>query len=109
VKRRKNRKTTDAWQMLEHRLGDDQELWNMVDEERLNLQIAQAIYQARTKAGVTQKQLAEKAGTAQPNIARLEDADYQGHSLPMLRRVARALGLRLELRFARRSGRGRKN
>lgn len=32
-------------------------------------------------------------------IARLEDADYQGHSLSMLQRIGNALGQRLELRF----------
>ena len=32
-------------------------------------------------------------------ISRLEDADYSGHSLAMLRRVAAALGRRVEIRF----------
>jgi len=32
-------------------------------------------------------------------ISRLEDADYEGHSLAMLRRVASALGKRVEIRF----------
>ena len=32
-------------------------------------------------------------------ICRLEDADYQGHSLAMLRRIANALNKRVELRF----------
>jgi hypothetical protein len=32
-------------------------------------------------------------------ISRLEDADYEGHSLPMLRRIAAALGKRVEVRF----------
>ncbi len=38
-------------------------------------------------------------GTTQSVIARLESADYSGHSLKMLHRIARALDLRLELRF----------
>jgi hypothetical protein len=32
-------------------------------------------------------------------ICRLEDADYDGHSLAMLRRVAAAVGKRVEVRF----------
>ena len=55
------------------------------------------IYDARHKAGLTQKQLAELVGTKQQVIARLEDADYEGHSLSMLQRIAAALGRRLEV------------
>jgi predicted transcriptional regulator len=55
------------------------------------------IYAARTKAGLTQQALADLAGTKQPVIARLEDADYDGHSLSMLQRIATALNKRLEI------------
>ena len=57
------------------------------------------IYQARTEAGLTQADLAKLVGTAQPNIARLEDADYEGHSLSMLQRIAEALGKRIEIQM----------
>jgi transcriptional regulator with XRE-family HTH domain len=57
------------------------------------------IYNARTLAGLTQQQLAELVGTKQPVIARLEDADYEGHSLAVLQRIAAALGMRVEIRF----------
>jgi len=45
------------------------------------------------------KQLAELVGTRQSAIARLEDADYGGHSLNVLKRVAYALGYRVKLDF----------
>ncbi|MCH8047287.1 MAG: XRE family transcriptional regulator [Planctomycetes bacterium] len=57
------------------------------------------IYDARTAAQLTQSQLAEKVGTTQSVISQLEDADYEGHSLSMLRRVAAALDQRIEIRF----------
>jgi len=57
------------------------------------------IYEARTRAKLSQRQLAELVGTRQPVIARLEDADYRGHSLSMLQRIARALNKRLDVRF----------
>ncbi|NLX21224.1 MAG: transcriptional regulator, partial [Phycisphaerae bacterium] len=38
-------------------------------------------------------------GTTPSVISRLEDADYQGHSLSMLRRIAAALNQRVEIRF----------
>ena len=43
---------------------------------------------ARTEAGLSQKELAEMIGTTQSVISRLEDADYEGHSLSMLSRIA---------------------
>jgi DNA-binding XRE family transcriptional regulator len=56
-------------------------------------------YAARTKAGLSQAQLADKLGTKQSVISRLEDADYEGHSLSILQRIAAALGQRIEIRF----------
>jgi hypothetical protein len=38
-------------------------------------------------------------GTTASVICRLEDADYEGHSLAMLRRIAAALNQRVEIRF----------
>ncbi len=93
------RKTNDALKIIDRMVGDDAELRAMIDEERAGAEIAQLIYDARTRAGLTQKELAERIGTSQPTIARLEDADYDGHSLGMLRRIAAALHLRLELRL----------
>ena len=55
------------------------------------------IYAARTAAGLTQKELARRIGTSQSVIARLEDADYKGHSLSMLRRIADALDLAVDI------------
>ena len=38
-------------------------------------------------------------GTTPSVISRLEDDDYEGHSLAMLRRIASALNKRVEIRF----------
>lgn len=70
-----------------------------LEEARLSAAIAQAIYDLRTRAGLTQKQLAELVGTAHSVISRLEDADYTGHSLKLLHRISAALHYRLQLRF----------
>jgi transcriptional regulator with XRE-family HTH domain len=70
-----------------------------VEQYTVNALIAQLIYQTRTNAGLTQAQLARMAGTKQPVISQLEDADYAGHSLALLRRIAEALGKQLEIRF----------
>ena len=51
----------------------------------------------RRRRGLTQKELAQRVGTRQPVIARLENADYPGHSVRMLRRIAKALDLELHI------------
>ena len=70
-----------------------------IAQAKINFEVAQMIYHARTKAGLSQSELAELIGSKQPVIARLEDTDYEGHSLTMLQRIAAALKQRLELRF----------
>lgn len=97
------RKTRDAVKILDQLTGDDIELQRMIEEEYVNIQVAQIIYDARVSAGLTQIQLAELIGTHQSTIARLEDSDYRGHSLNMLKRIASALHLNLEVRFIPRS------
>lgn len=71
----------------------------MLEEERANAEIARSIYKLRTDAGLSQRELAKLVGTSASAICRLEDADYEGHSLGMLRRIAAALNKRVEIRF----------
>ena len=94
------RKTKDALDIIERMTGDDCQLREMIEQEVVNAQVARMIYAARTAAGLSQSQLAKLVNTSQPVIARLEDADYEGHSLSMLKRIAEALGKRVEIRFA---------
>ena len=92
-------KTKDAVKILHHEARNDPEAMMALQKARLNAEVAQLIYDARTAAELTQRQLAQKIGTTQSVIARLEDADYEGHSLNMLQRVAIALEQRLEIRM----------
>ncbi len=80
-------------------IGDDPAREASFEEELANAEVARRIYDLRTEAGLTQRELAERMGTTASVISRLEDADYDGHSLAMLKRVAAALGKRLEIRF----------
>jgi ribosome-binding protein aMBF1 (putative translation factor) len=92
---KKNEKTTDAVKLLDRLVGDDQSTRRLTEAERVNAQVASEIHALRTARGLTQQQLAERVGTTQSVIARLEDADYGGHSLRMLRRIAEALDARV--------------
>ncbi len=85
-------KSSDAIEILHRRyIGTDPQRAASLQEERVNAQVARIIRELRESAGQTQKQLAEAVGTTQSVISRLEDADYEGHSLTMLDRIARAL------------------
>ena len=92
-------KTKDALKILERVTGGNPAVRRGITNAHVNLDVAQMIYDARTRAGMSQRQLAELVGSRQSVIARLEDADYEGHSLAMLRRIAAALNQRVEIRF----------
>src|SRR5437016_7317448 len=92
--------TTDAVEILRRRFVEgNPKMEALVEQERLNAAVAQQLYDLRMQAGLTQKELADLVGTTASVICRLEDADYEGHSLSMLRRIAGALKSRLEVRF----------
>jgi transcriptional regulator with XRE-family HTH domain len=75
------------------------------------------LFKARAAAGLTQAEVAERVGTSQSAIARLESAERKhSPSIATLQRYAKALGCRLEIRLVKNeektalSGRrGRKN
>jgi DNA-binding XRE family transcriptional regulator len=92
--------TTDAVEILYRRLYEGKpERLKGLEEARANDEIARKILALRIKAGLTQTQLGKLVGTTASVICRLEDADYEGHSLAMLRRIATALNQRVEIRF----------
>jgi transcriptional regulator with XRE-family HTH domain len=93
------RKTKDLAAVLRRKLKLDPELSAAVDHERINAHLASEISTLRAAAGLTQQELAERAGTRQPVIARLENAEYEGHSLKLLRRIAAALDRRIQVTF----------
>ena len=61
-------------------------------------QIARAVIQARIKKGLTQRQLAEKIGTKQPAIARLEGMNTTP-TISQIKKIAKVLDKRLIIRF----------
>ncbi len=93
------KKTTDALKILAHMTGKDAGLQRMFEEEVANREVAHKIHSLRVQDGLSQAELARRVGTTQSAISRLEDADYEGHSLAMLNRIAAALERRVEIRF----------
>ena len=62
-------------------------------------EIAKEIIKLRKNAKLTQKELADLAGTSQPAIARLESGNYKNVSLQFLRKIGDALGVTPEIHF----------
>ena len=100
----KTTRTSDALKILQRRYYEGRtERLAALETERLNAKIARDIFELRIAAGLSQRQLAELVGTTASVICRLEDSDYEGHSLSMLQRIASALEKRVEIRFRPRS------
>ena len=95
----RTKKTDDAIEILRMEREKDPELQEYYEEEKVKYQIALAIRELRERLGMTQEKLAEKIGTSQSTIARLEDTDYEGYSMQTLQRIAEALQCRLVVRF----------
>ncbi|MGH8577843.1 MAG: helix-turn-helix domain-containing protein [Gammaproteobacteria bacterium] len=71
------------------------EAYNSLAEE---FALAAAVIEARSRAGLTQEELAERMGTTQPVVARLESGRIRP-STRTLERLAQATGSRLIIRF----------
>lgn len=92
-------RTKNFADVISRKLAADRVLADAVDVETMNAAIAMKVFEARKKAKLTQRELAERIGTQQSVISRIEDAEYDGHSLGLLNRIARALGQKLYLEF----------
>ena len=94
----RKRKTSNAVKILHDRyIKNDPQMAELLQDEREKSDVARQIYNIRKKAGLTQAELAREIGTTQSVISCLESADYNGHSLEMLRRIAHALHCRVEV------------
>jgi len=64
-----------------------------------NAEVARQIRKFRTAAKMSQRELAATIGTTASVVCRMENSNYRGHSLAMLRRIAAAFGQHVEVRF----------
>jgi DNA-binding XRE family transcriptional regulator len=100
---KKRMKTSDALEIIDRRFFHGRpDRQAELEEARANMAVADKIRSLRAKAGLSQRQLGKLVGTTASVICRLEDADYEGHSLAMLNRIAAALDKRVEIRFVSR-------
>lgn len=95
--------TKNLAEAIRRKLAISKDLAAAVDAERLSISVGSAIYEARTGAGLTQQQLAERVNMHQSAIARLENANYDRYTLKTLQRIASALDTRVHVAFVRQS------
>ena len=91
----------DYQQLREERLqslsaAEKREYDEAYAEAGLALEVAELIYNARTRSGLTQADLAHRVGQKQPYISALENGARQP-SLPMLAKLIAATGSKLQL------------
>jgi len=80
----------------------DEEFKILYEKELFLNLIADEISSARKEVGITQKELAEKIGTTQSVLARLESVkNTRTPSLDLLHRIAIALNMKLFVEFCR--------
>ena len=92
--------TTDAVKILHGRyIKGNAKRAASVRGELEKAHIAMQINHLRTKAGLSQKQLARLVGTTQSVISRLESTEYSGHSMNMLEKIAFALNCAVRVDF----------
>ena len=95
----KRKKTADALEIIDRRFFRSPRARKELAEAEASEQVSRLLFELRARAGLTQHELAQRVGTSHSVISRIEGDDYQGHSLALLRRVAAALGKRVEIRF----------
>ncbi len=85
------------WEDIKKRKGTaDAETVAGVEQD---LALGQLIYDMRTEAGLSQRALAERMGTTQSVISRLEEGGGARNRIDTLARVATALGRHLVVSF----------
>ncbi|MEA3207163.1 MAG: hypothetical protein QOE70_220 [Chthoniobacter sp.] len=101
--KRGKKKSSDAVEILHRRYVSGQpEMASALEDVRREAAVARRIYDLRTNARLSQRELAGLVGTSASVICRLEDADYEGYSVSLLKRIAEALNRRVEIRFVTR-------
>ena len=87
-------------EVIAQRVAESSTFAAIYHEEFNKLALARQVRELREKQKLSQAELAEKAGTKQPAIARLES----GRVIPrldLLQKIAHALGMRLDIRFVK--------
>lgn len=87
-----------SWKQLKQELWRNPELRKAYEALAPEFQTARTLIALRAAKGLTQEQIAAKAGIKRPMLSRLEGAKDLP-TLPTLARLAAAIGAKVEIRF----------
>ena len=90
------------WKQVKKELMANPKVRKAYEDLQPEFAIIQALIDARVKKKISQEELARRMGTGQAVISRLENANARP-SLALIRRLADALNLKVELKFTPRS------
>jgi len=82
----------ESYQRWQVGLKQDPEYQKVYEEEAAKSALWLQLVEARLAAGLTQKQMAERIGVSQAQVARIEKEDYDAYTLTTLRKYVAALG-----------------
>ena len=82
----------ESYQRWHNELMDSPEFQAVYAEEAAKSALWLQLVEARRLAGLTQKQMAERIGVSQAQVARIEKEDYDAYTLTTLRKYVAALG-----------------
>ncbi|OIQ59943.1 helix-turn-helix domain-containing protein [Neomoorella thermoacetica] len=86
------------WEEFKNKLMEEPAFHQAYDDLEPEYQLIKSIIEQRKLKGISQAELARKAGTRQSAIARLESGTYNP-SLRFLKKVARALDAKIEIKL----------
>ena len=89
----------ESFSDLKKKWLSDPKLRKAYDDLEEEFRLIESVIEKRLEKGLTQKQLAQKMGTKQSAISRLESGNYNP-SFGFLKKVARALGVKLKISFS---------
>jgi len=82
----------ESYQRWQESLRQNPDFQAIYEEEAAKSALWLQLVQARLAAGLTQKQVAERLGVSQAQVARIEKEDYDAYTLTTLRKYVAALG-----------------
>lgn len=93
-------KTTDAIEIIDELFFKGRpEMQILLKESRRKFQVAEKLRDLREEKGLSQQDVANRAGTQRSVIARLEHPGYDKHTMSTLRKVSHALGYSIQITF----------
>ena len=93
----RKKRVSDAVELMDRWYGNIPNWDEMVAEEEFKMQVGQALYDLRNAVGMSQTDLARLIGANQATLSKVENADYNGNTIEVLKRVCFALHTKISV------------